>query len=222
MFFISYIKNFFVPPSKFGIGSPVHVRNFIDALTSSQGGRDTVAFVHNGHRGGDIESLIDYLSVSIRTAGKTVKLLDSDKDLLTTCRSSLRGVSGCYGAASFHSSPTEGPGGIWNYTLRSDGALNVKIYVDRHDNDAEVYVLPFQHAVDMAIANQFGNSTNTNGTIGTIPKDINEYPFTDKNQQQRAEDIRRLFMDACINFLGIAFFLGMVSITTSQPPSNFD
>lgn len=207
MFFISYIKNFFVPPSNFGIGSPTRLRGFIDALESSSGGRDTVAFVNNGHTGGDIENLINYLSVSIRTAGKTPVVLDNDESLLTTCRSSLRGASQCYGAASFHSSPTEG-GNIWNYTLRADGALGSKIYVNQNDNDAEIYVLPFQHAIDAAIVNQFNGSVN--GT--NLPDTVNEFPFTDQNQQQRADNIRRLYMNAIINFLGVAYFIGICGI----------
>jgi ATP-binding cassette subfamily A (ABC1) protein 3 len=196
-----------VPPSQFGVGTPEPVRGFIDALDASTGGRDNVVFVNNGFKGGDIEGLIDYLSVSVRTAGKTATVLDSEDGLLTTCRSSLRGVSSCYGAASFYSSPTEGPGGIWNYTLRADGSLDGKIYVNKHNNDAEIYILPFQHAVDMAIANQFSNSTGQ-----TFPTTVNEYPFTSKNQQQRADDIRTTYMNAVIHVLGVTFFIGMVCL----------
>ncbi len=123
MFFIAYMKNLFVPPSEFGIGSPVPIRGFIDALEASTGGRNTVAFVKSGHNGGQIEDLIEYLSVSVTTAGKTPQVLDTEGDLLTVCRNSLRGASSCYGAAVFYSSPTEGDAGFWNYTLRADGAL---------------------------------------------------------------------------------------------------
>jgi ATP-binding cassette subfamily A (ABC1) protein 3 len=196
-----------VLPSQYGIGTPVPIRGFIDALKASTGGRDNVVFVNNGFKGGNIEGLIDYLSVSVRTAGKTVTVLDSEDGLLTTCRSSLRGVSGCFGAVSFYSSPTEGPGGVWNYTLRADGSLDAKIFVNKHNNDAEIYILPFQHAVDMAIANQFSNSTDQ-----TFPTTVNEYPFTTKTQQQRADSIRTTYMSAVIHFLGVTFFIGMVRL----------
>jgi ATP-binding cassette subfamily A (ABC1) protein 3 len=186
MFFIAYMKNLFVPPSEFGIGSPVPIRGFIDALEASTGGRDTVAFVKSGHNGGQIEDLIEYLSVSVTTAGKTPQVLNTEDELLTVCRNSLRGASSCYGAAVFYSSPTEGDGGFWNYTLRADGALGEKIYVNQHDNDQEIYVLPFQHAIDMAIVNEFGNGT------ASIPETINEYPYTDMTQQERRDQIRRL------------------------------
>lgn len=207
MFFISYLKNFFLPPSDYGVGSPRPVRSFIEALEISSGGRNTVAFVNNGHTGGDIEALINYLSVSVRTAGKNPVVLANEQALLTTCRSSLRGASQCFGAASFHSSPTEA-GTIWNYTLRADGALGSKIFVNQDDNDAETYILPFQHAIDAAIVNQFNGSAS--GT--TVPTTVNQIPFTDETQQQRADNIKRIYMDAIINFLGVAYFIGICGI----------
>lgn len=207
MFFISYLKNFFLPPSDYGVGSPRPLRSFIEALETSSGGRDTVAFVNNGHTGGNIEALINYLSVSVRTAGKKPVVLTNEQALLTTCRSSLRGASQCFGAASFHSSPTEA-GVIWNYTLRADGALGSKIFVNQNDNDAETYILPFQHAIDTAIINQFNGSAS--GT--TVPTTVNQFPFTDQTQQQRADNIRRIYMNAIINFLGVAYFIGICGI----------
>ncbi|KAF2090548.1 putative ABC transporter [Saccharata proteae CBS 121410] len=204
MFFISYAKNFFVPPSSFGVGSSNPVRSLTNALNAAQGGRDKVIFVDNGHTGGDIENLINLISAPVQAAGKTVQVVSTDNDLLTACRSSLRGVSNCYGAASFHSSPTEGSGGIWNYTLRSDGAFGDRIYVDRNDNDQEVYILPFQHYIDTQIAALSGSS---------IPDEVDEYPFTSETSAERADNIRHLYMGALINILAVAFFIGIVGIT---------
>jgi ATP-binding cassette subfamily A (ABC1) protein 3 len=59
-----------------------------------------------------------------------------DTALLLECPSSLRGATACFAGVNFHSSPSQG--GIWNYTLRGDGALGSKIYVDRTTNDQEV------------------------------------------------------------------------------------
>jgi ATP-binding cassette subfamily A (ABC1) protein 3 len=137
---MSYSKNFFIPPAEFGIGSPAPVRTLDNALNAAGGGRNIVAFVNNGYRGGQIETVINVLSSGIRQMGKTVEIVDSDAGLLTICRSSLRGASACHAAASFHSSPTEGPGGIWNYTVRADGAFGSRIYVNDRDNDAQVRI----------------------------------------------------------------------------------
>ncbi|KAF2474469.1 P-loop containing nucleoside triphosphate hydrolase protein [Lindgomyces ingoldianus] len=204
MFFISYAKNFFVPPSQFGIGHPILIRSLGNALNSAQGNRNTVVFVNNGHIGGDIERVINDVSATVRTAGKTVKVVEQDVDLLTTCASSLRGASTCFGAISFHSSPTEGVGGGWNYTLRADGAFGERIFVDRTNNDVEIYVLPFQHAVDAAIGAL--NGTNTQKTI-------NEYPFTDQTSKERDTEIRRLYMGALINILAVAYYIGICGVT---------
>ncbi|KAF2003481.1 nod factor export ATP-binding protein I [Amniculicola lignicola CBS 123094] len=204
MFFITYAKNFFVPPGKFGIAQPHDIRSLANALDNAAGGRNTVVFVNNGHTGGDIGRVIDSLSDTVRGAGKTATVVGQELDLLTTCRSSLRGASTCYGAISFLSSPTEGPGGTWNYTLRSDGALGDRIFVDRSDNDAELYILPFQRAVDSAIA-------SLNGT--EVPRQTEEYPFTDKTAKERAERIRTLYMGALIDILAVAIYIGVCGIT---------
>lgn len=82
-----------------------------------------------------------------------MEILSSPEQLLDTCKSTLLGTSYCIAAAVFYSSPNEGPGEKWNYTLKADGSLGGgKIRTTDTDNDAEIYVLPFQHAVDWAIA----------------------------------------------------------------------
>jgi hypothetical protein len=92
-----------------------------------------------------------------------VHILSSEDGLRELCRTSLRGVSSCIAAAIFYSSPTEGPNGYWNYSIRTDGSLGVGIKVNRNDNDQETYLLPFQHSIDWAIAQV--NSTNNGGAL---------------------------------------------------------
>ncbi|OAG00618.1 P-loop containing nucleoside triphosphate hydrolase protein [Paraphaeosphaeria sporulosa] len=204
MFFITYAKNFFVPPSEFGIGSSTPIRSFENALAAATGNRDTVVFVNNGHTGGDIERVIDNLSDTVRGAGKIPIITEQDVDLLTLCRSSLRGASTCYGAISFHSSPSEGNGAGWNYTMRADGTFGIRIYVNEEDNDVQIYVLPFQSAVDRAIA-------SLNGT--TLPDTIDEYPFTSKTQEEREESIRTSYMGALIDIMAVALYIGVCGVT---------
>lgn len=204
MFFITYAKNFFVPPSEFGIGSPTPLRSFENALGAAAGNRNTVVFVNNGHTGGDIERVIGTLTDTVRGAGKIAQTVEQDVDLLTTCASSLRGASTCFGAISFHSSPTEGQGGGWNYTLRADGAFGERIYVNQEDNDIQIYILPFQNAVDRAIV-------SLNGT--NFPATIDEYPFTDKTQEERDEKIRTLYMGALIDIMAVAIYIGVCGVT---------
>lgn len=203
MFFITYAKNFFVPPSEFGIGNPTPIRSFDNALNAATGNRNTVVFVNNGHTGGDIERVIEDLSNQVRSAGKIAQTVGQDVDLLTACESSLRGASTCYGAISFLSSPSEGDGLGWNYTLRADGAFGERVFVNQEDNDNQIYVLPFQNAVDRAIA-------SLNGT--QIPT-IDEYPYTDRTQEERAERIRTLYMGALIDIMAVAIYIGVCGVT---------
>ena len=134
-------------------------------------------------------------------------MLSKEEELLTVCRSSLRGVSACYGAAVFYGSPTEGPGGMWNYSLRADGGLGNKIDTTNADNEVEVYPLPLQHAIDFSIA---GN----NKTIdqGALSSHVYEYPFTSLTQQQRNDNIRVRYMGGIIDILGVAFFISIVGV----------
>ncbi|CAO2648774.1 Nn.00g097230.m01.CDS01 [Neocucurbitaria sp. VM-36] len=204
MFFITYAKNFFVPPSEFGIGNTYPIRSFPDALIAATGGRDKVVFVNNGYTGGEIDQVIGQLSNQVRNAGLEAITIQQEVELLTTCESSLRGASTCFGAATFHSSPNEGDGFGWNYTIRSDGALGEQIYVAQNDNDVQIYILPFQRAIDQAIASQNGTQSIS---------EIDEYPYTDLTQEERDERIRTLYMGALINIMGVALYIGVCGVT---------
>ena len=151
--------------------------------------------------------MIDNVAGQIRAAGKTVEILGQETDLLTTCRSSIRGVSACFGGAVFYGSPTEGPGNIWNYSLRADGGLGIKIDVTTNTNDVEVYALPLQHSIDFAIA-----SLNTTIDQSALPPAVDEFIYTSLTPQQRNDQIRTRYMGGIIDILGVAFFIGIVGV----------
>ncbi|KAK3682592.1 P-loop containing nucleoside triphosphate hydrolase protein [Podospora appendiculata] len=211
MAFLSFMRNLFVPPAVYGFSSPHAVRSLADGLAATSGtGRDTVVFVNNGHKGGEIERVIGELAAIVAKAGKTATVLDSDATLSITCRASLRGVTPCYGGVVFYSSPNEGHGGYWNYTLRADSALGLgRINVDIDSNDAQLYTIPLQHAVDSAISGSNNSQTNVNA----LPSNIDEYPFTPLTQNERADRIRVLYQAAIMNWLGVTFFAGMIGIS---------
>jgi ATP-binding cassette subfamily A (ABC1) protein 3 len=149
----SFAKTLFIPPSNYGIGEPTPLRSFSHALDLVTGGRHKLVFVHNGLVGGDIEQVINQVSQPARSRGDVqVHRLSSESELRDVCPSSLRGVSPCIAAAVFYSSPTEGSGGGWNYSIRTDAALGSSINVDINTNDQEIYLLPFQHSIDWSIA----------------------------------------------------------------------
>lgn len=105
-FFIAYAKNFFVPPSEFGVGTPYPVRSLADAVSHGSGGRSNFVFVNNGFSGGQISEIITPISDQLSGAGLNVQTVESEGELLTVCRSSIRSVSNCFGAVTFVSSST--------------------------------------------------------------------------------------------------------------------
>ncbi|KAI0966135.1 hypothetical protein F4678DRAFT_301343 [Xylaria arbuscula] len=208
--FLSFARYLFVSPSKYGIGDLHAVRSLPDALhVAASDGRNRVVFVNSGLAGGEIDQIIDTLVDQVTSAGKDAVRLSQVSDLTTECRSSLRGSSSCYGAVVFNSSPNEGNGGIWNYTLRADGSLGSNIFVDQDDNDSEVYTLPLQRAVDAAIANLGGSN---NGVSRSLPETTDEYPFTTLTNEERDQEIRRLYQSSLTNFLAVAFIIIIIGV----------
>ncbi|KAI0113211.1 P-loop containing nucleoside triphosphate hydrolase protein [Daldinia grandis] len=206
--FLTFARNLFVPPAVYGIGDTRAIRSLQNGLAAAtETNRNTVAFVNSGFVGGNIERVIDTLSETVTGAGKNASRLSSLSELSYACRSSLRGVSSCYGAVVFFSSPSEGEGGIWNYTLRADGELGSKIDVTRDDNSAQVYTLPLQRAVDAAISD-----VSSTGGQSRIPDTIDEYPYTPETQEERAARIRRNYQSALTNFLSVSFFVVVIGI----------
>ncbi|KAH8646478.1 hypothetical protein BGZ60DRAFT_535616 [Tricladium varicosporioides] len=204
--FLSYARNLFIPPSNYGVGTGRPIRTLSEGLRAATGGRNTLSFVNNGLSGGYIDAVIDSLSQSASSAGARVARLSTESELLNTCRSSLRGATTCYGAVVFESSPNEGPGGRWNYTIRADGAFGEKIDVGKRTNDAQIFILPLQRAVDVAISRLDGNAT-------VLPETVLEYPYTSITQAQRNTNIRVNYQKSIINILGVAFLIGMVGVT---------
>lgn len=184
------------------------MRTIEKALNLAGGGRNTLALVNNGFTGGDIENVINQVVDLARASGKNVQILNQEVELLTTCRNSLRGASHCIAGVVFYSSPSEGPGGIWNYTLRADDALGQKIDVKSTGNDQEIYVIPLQHAIDAAIA-----SRNLTADHPAIPDQVLEYVFTSLTAKEREDRIRISFMKGVIKYLAVAFFIAMAGIT---------
>ncbi|GAM83761.1 hypothetical protein ANO11243_017510 [Dothideomycetidae sp. 11243] len=200
MWFIAYSKNFFIPSAVDGVGSSTPQRSLADALAyAGTHTRSKVAFVTNG-LGPEAQQIIDAISPTVTSAGFDAVVLDNDDDLLTACPSSVRGTTPCFAAVSFQGCPSVN--GSWTYSLYADGALAGHIYVDRTTNDAQIYILPLQFAVDDAIARANGSSLAVPGN----------YAFTRRTTQQRNQDITRVYMNSIIHVLGVAYFVGLVGV----------
>ncbi|KEF63673.1 ATPase [Exophiala aquamarina CBS 119918] len=207
--FLSYARYLFIPPSVYGIGEATQIRSVASALELVSGGRDKLVFVDSGFSGGAINSVIDQVVAETGSFGGSIERLSQEEDLLTTCRNSIRGTSTCIAGAVFFSSPTEGDGGLWNYSIRADGGLAREIVTDSSKNDVEIYLLPLQHAIDRAIS-QVENGSN-GATI--LAEAVQEYPYTSLTKEQRQARIRTRYMGGIIDILAVAFFIGIVGVT---------
>ncbi|KAL4789971.1 hypothetical protein BDV19DRAFT_394503 [Aspergillus venezuelensis] len=206
--FISYARNLFIEPATYGIATPTRVRSFADALSSVGMGRNRMVFVDNGVVNGSIEQVINDVAQPVRASQYEVFIVSAEDEMRELCRTTLRGMSNCIAAVVFYSSPTEGPGGAWNYTIRTDAVLGEGIDVKSSSNDQEIYLLPFQRSIDWAIAR-----TNTSFDLNDLPEETLEYPFTSMSEEERKDDIRTRYMGAIIDVIAIAIFIGIVGVT---------
>lgn len=214
IFIISYVRNFFLPPSVYGFGESYPIRS-ASAGFNAESGHDRVVLINNGFTGGEIESVINDLNTTYAAAGANVQVATSESDLSELCRTSLTGSSRCYGAVAFTSSPSEGTGPlgtgrIWAYTAYVDWNLGFRINVDSNDNPAQVVVLPLVRAVDSAIARALGKE---------LPESTDAIPFTSQTLQEREDDIQQLFMSAFTRYLGLVVFIAIcgVSLPLTDP-----
>lgn len=210
--FFSFAKNLFVPPAEYGFGEVRPVRSLANAFEKASGsGRDKVVLVNQGHSGGDIDTVLDRLAEQISSSSPDVEItrVDNEDDLVTECRSSLRGVTECFGAVVMRSSPSEGNGGIWNYTIRNDGSVYAsvaRINTKKDDNDRQVYILPLQRAVDTIIIQM--NESNADPLANN-----REYPFTDMSQDEWEADVRMNYHGAIVSWMAVVFIATVVWVT---------
>ncbi|KAH6605323.1 abc transporter [Trichoderma cornu-damae] len=202
-------QKFTQPNDKFGIGSPSAIMSLDSALSKSAGGRNTVVFVNSGHTGGDIEHVIGSISDSVKAAGKNATVIEDESELGYVCRCTIRGTSNCFGAVAFYSSPDEGTGGFWNYTLRADGGLGNGFQTDKDTNDAQIYALPLQRAVDSAIAGLKSGSS--------LPETTQQYPYTELTEDERQAEVRRVYQSSFVNYLSAVFIIGLIGVCYHMP-----
>ncbi|KAJ5018708.1 ABC transporter A family member 2 [Colletotrichum sp. SAR 10_99] len=205
-------RNLNGPQNDYGIADPRAVRSLQDGLSAADGSRNIVVFINNGTTGGDIERVISSLSDEVAAAGKNATTIANVDDLSLICQTATRGTTPCYGAVVFHSSPSEGDGGFWNYTLRGDPALGQKFQVSKSDNDAQVYTLPLQRAIDSAIV----RLNSTEGNSDPLAN-LQEWGFTDETEDEREASVRRRYQQTFIDYLAVSFVLALIGVSYHLP-----
>ncbi|KAL6875223.1 P-loop containing nucleoside triphosphate hydrolase protein [Trichoderma novae-zelandiae] len=211
--FFTFAKYLFVPPAIFGFGQVHPVKTLAQAFGDAfKSGRHKVVLVDSGFTGGDIGIVLDQLHAQIAAQGPHVNVIrtSTEDTLFSECPSTLRGVTTCFGAVVMRSSPSQGRGSIWNYTIRTDAEMDtspVKINVERSDNAEEVYLLPIQRAIDTIIVGL--NDTQAAQAMANT----REMPYTTMTQDERQVKIRSIFHKAIVSFMGVAFIASIIWIT---------
>lgn len=204
--YFAFIIRVYWPRETYGIGSPNAIRSLSEAIGEAAGNRRTLALCNYGPPGGDIDRVIEIVSgKALGGDGQVVQVLRSPDDLLTLCRSSLSGVTKCYAAAEFYSSPNEG--GLWNYTIRIDGSHGYKINVENNNNDAEVFPIPLQHAIDTAIA-----QVDAGEGARPLADNIKEYPFTSKTQKEWDNTLVTSIQNANAKYIAVVWYIGFIGL----------
>lgn len=210
--FFSFAKNLFVPPAQFGFGTPTEIRSLSDTFqVGRRSGRDKVVLVNNGFTGGDIDRVLDEVERMTNDADSNIEVIrvDDEDGITNVCRSTLRGVTTCFNAVIMRSSPDEGNGGFWNYTIRTDAAFArafLEIDVEKESNPQQIYMLPMQRTVDTIIARLDDSDFDAlNAT--------QQYPYTSDTQEEREADIRRIYHGAITNFMGVVFIATVIWVT---------
>lgn len=153
--------------------------------------------------------MIDSLSQKVRAAGKTTKLYNDTWDLALDCRIDDRGVTPCYGAVVFFSSPNQGTNasspGNWNYTVRASegGSIDIRTTTNNVERD----ILPLQLALDQEIISQ---STPANKT--QLSGDLEVIAFTNQDQDALADSRSATYLSLSVYIFGPLFAFCLVEI----------
>lgn len=199
-FILSDIGHWILGNDHNGIGSSSPVLDFASALKITGKTRPRVVVIDNGFNAGDVGEVIGRLSDAVKDAGKDLHVVRDTSSLISICPSSNAGVSECYGAVEFLSSPGHGPSDTWNYTIYGDEALGKGVSVTPEHNDVQLYILPFQRAIDSAII--------ATGEGRPLPA-VYQYPFTAESEDQRRKNAFEKFMSIVQTYLPFVYFIAI-------------
>jgi ATP-binding cassette subfamily A (ABC1) protein 3 len=162
--------------------------------------------------GGDVASVIGSLSAQIRDAGKEPRNYNSTRALAQECRTDTKGISPCYGAIIFYSSPTQGTKdsreGFWNYTIRGQGAVwSGNADITSQDNGPEVDLLPLQRALEREII-----STADSNAASKMSDKLDVILYTDQDQSALDDSRTSNYLMYCIYAFGPIFAFALLEL----------
>ncbi|KJX98170.1 abc transporter like protein [Zymoseptoria brevis] len=186
-----------------GVGTPTPIRSLPEAFNIVGGTRKNFVLVNHGLGGDDALSVIDELTTTARNGNRDVHLANTTAQIQELCPSTSRGVTDCFGAIEFWSSPESNPGSVWNYTIWQDSSIR-GADVRKNTSPTQVYTLPLQFAVDSLL------SARNNGT--RLPDTILQYPYTQQSQAEADFQDSKFFGLLVTQAIAFALFIAMVGI----------
>jgi ATP-binding cassette subfamily A (ABC1) protein 3 len=173
--------------------------------------RNIVGFISNG-MDGDVSTVISALSTRVRDAGKTAKDYKDSWEMALECKTDTKGVSPCYGAIIFLSSPTLGTNqsapGFWNYTIRGEGDVwSGSANIDSNKNGVEIDLLPLQRALEQEIVAQSGSNVTD-----PLPQEMDVILYTDQDQSVLDKSRTSNYLALCIYAFGPVFAFALVEL----------
>jgi ATP-binding cassette, subfamily A (ABC1), member 3 len=205
--YLTVIIRAYIPGATYGIGNAAPIKGLTDAMGMRTG---TLVLMNNASSvGGDIDRVIKAVASGPQAAGRSVLITTSEDELRITCRSNFQGVTKCFAGVVFQSSPNEGQGGLWNYTLRGNFAFGrTNLDVTSNSNDVEVNIFPLQHAIDSAIS-----ALNGTADSKALPSIVDEYLITSESEDERKRQITLILLQANISAIAIVWILTLISVT---------
>ena len=200
---LASVKTWIHNDGGYGVGTPSPIRSLPDAFDAVGSSRKNFVIVDRGLQGENIRYVIDSLRDMATNGGRTVRIANDDSQIAGLCPSSSKGSTDCFAAVDFWSSPDQGPGQLYNYTIWNDWVIQ-GARVDRDDNAIQLYLLPLQRAIDSLI------SERNNGT--RLPDTILQYPYTTRTQAEVDFQDGRFFGLLVTQAIAFALFIGMAGI----------
>jgi ATP-binding cassette, subfamily A (ABC1), member 3 len=137
---------------RYGIGTPARLQSLADALQ----GTEKFIIIQRAEAGPDIQRVVEEITRPLNR--DLVKVVDSEREALSSCPVNFRGISPCLAILNILDSPlTEASFGnrTWNYSIAADPSRQGywTVDVNSHSSPEERVFFPVQLAMENAILN---------------------------------------------------------------------
>ncbi|KAI1088816.1 hypothetical protein F5B19DRAFT_495977 [Rostrohypoxylon terebratum] len=189
------IQNFAKDDNKYGVGDPHTIPTLAESMAASS---KPLVLVQQPGLGSDFAPVLEKITGPL-DSNKLIHLNDEDA-IDVTCPVDYHGNSPCFAVVIFNDSPLSGhEGATWNYTIRTDPALDsvaFNVYDTKSTTD-QVY-LPLQSAVENAMLN-----------LTVSPAFL---PYTYVTQEQKDDYSRKTYIALSLYLLSFIYYVTFIPV----------